>query len=157
MGKYLAFQCKRCRFDPWVKKTSRRRKWQTTPVFLPGKFCEQRSLVGCNPWGHIESNTTELLSTILCYKAGNKVHWYPQNSAPTPDFFICQGLSDVLMGFKYKITDIYNMKTLYNSVELSHELVLGRVISMSSGLLDKLLWTELYPTLNSYVDILTSK
>lgn len=61
------------------------------------------------------------------------------------------------MGFKYKITDIYNMKTLYNSVELSHELVLGRVISMSSGLLDKLLWTELYPTLNSYVDILTSK
>ena len=61
------------------------------------------------------------------------------------------------MGFKYKITDIYNMKTLYNSVELSHELVLVRVISMSSGLLDKLLWTELYPTLNSYVDILTSK
>lgn len=61
------------------------------------------------------------------------------------------------MGFKYKITDIYNMKTLYNSVELSRELVLGRVISMSSGLLDKLLWTELYPTLNSYVDILTSK
>ena len=61
------------------------------------------------------------------------------------------------MGFKYKITDIYNMKTLYNSVELSRELVLGRVIPMSSGLLDKLLWTELYPTLNSYVDILTSK
>lgn len=40
------------------------------------------------------------------------------------------------MGFKYKITDIYNMKSLYNSVELSHELVLGRVISMSSGLLE---------------------
>ena len=73
---------------------------------------------------------------FLCYKPGNKVHWYPQNSAPTPDFFIYQGLSGVLMGFKYKITDIYNMKSLYNSVELSHELVLGRVISMSSDLLD---------------------
>ena len=29
-------------------------KWQPTPVFLPGKFQEQRSLVGCSPWGHKE-------------------------------------------------------------------------------------------------------
>ena len=28
-----------------------RRKWQPTPVFLPGKFHGQRSLVGCSPWG----------------------------------------------------------------------------------------------------------
>jgi len=27
------------------------RKWQTTPVFLPGKFYRQRSLVGYSPWG----------------------------------------------------------------------------------------------------------
>ena len=26
----------------------------TTPVFLPGKFHAQRSLVGCSPWGHKE-------------------------------------------------------------------------------------------------------
>jgi len=25
------------------------RKWQPTPVFLPGEFCEQRSLVGYSP------------------------------------------------------------------------------------------------------------
>ena len=30
---------------PW------RRKWQPTPVFLPGKFHGQKSLVGCSPWG----------------------------------------------------------------------------------------------------------
>ena len=35
------------------------RKWQTTPVFLPGKFHGQKSLVGCRPWGHKESDTTE--------------------------------------------------------------------------------------------------
>ena len=29
--------CRRCRFDPWVRKISWRRKWQPTPVFLPGK------------------------------------------------------------------------------------------------------------------------
>ena len=29
-----------------------RRKWQPTPVFLPGKSHGQRSLVGYSPWGH---------------------------------------------------------------------------------------------------------
>ena len=31
-----------------------------TPVFLPGESCGQRSLVGYNPWGHKESDTTEV-------------------------------------------------------------------------------------------------
>ena len=33
-------------FDPWVGKIPWKRKWQPTPVFLPGKFHGQRSLVG---------------------------------------------------------------------------------------------------------------
>ena len=47
-------QCRKCRkgeFDPWVRKIPWRRKWQPTPVFLPGKSHGQRSLVGCGPWG----------------------------------------------------------------------------------------------------------
>ena len=40
----------------------RRRKWQPTPVFLPGEFHGQRSLVGYSPWGHRESDTTEQLT-----------------------------------------------------------------------------------------------
>ena len=39
-----------------------RRKWQPTPVILPGKSHGQRSLVGYNPWGHKESDTTERLT-----------------------------------------------------------------------------------------------
>ena len=35
-----------------------RKKWQPTPVFLPGKFHEQRSLAGYSPWGRKESDTT---------------------------------------------------------------------------------------------------
>ena len=31
----------------------------TTPVFLPGEFYGQRSMVGYNPWDHKESDTTE--------------------------------------------------------------------------------------------------
>ena len=36
-----------------------RRKWQPTPVFLPGGSQGQRSLLGCRLWGRTESDTTE--------------------------------------------------------------------------------------------------
>ena len=39
-----------------------RRKWQPTPVFLPGKPHERKSLEGYSPWGHKESDTTERLT-----------------------------------------------------------------------------------------------
>ena len=39
------------------------RKRQPTPVFLPGKFHEQRSLAGYSPWGLKELDRIELLST----------------------------------------------------------------------------------------------
>ena len=48
-------------FDPWVGKILLRRKWQSTPVLLPGKSHGQRSLVGYSPWGRKESDTTERL------------------------------------------------------------------------------------------------
>ena len=35
------------------------RKWQPTPVFLPGESQGQGRLVGCRLWGHTESDTTE--------------------------------------------------------------------------------------------------
>ena len=43
-------------FDPGVRKISWRRKWQPTPVFLPGKSHGQRSLVGYSLWGCKESD-----------------------------------------------------------------------------------------------------
>ena len=47
-GKYRkesACQCRRCGFDLWVGKIPWRRKWQPTPVFLPGKSHAGRSLL----------------------------------------------------------------------------------------------------------------
>ena len=35
------------------------RKWQLTPVFLPGESQGWQSLVGCRLWGRTESDTTE--------------------------------------------------------------------------------------------------
>ena len=46
-------------FNPWVGKIPWRRKWQSTPVLLPGKSHGQRSLVGYSPQGRKELDTTE--------------------------------------------------------------------------------------------------
>ena len=44
---------------PWSDRTSWRRKWQPTPVFLSGESHGQRSLVSHSPWGHKETDMTE--------------------------------------------------------------------------------------------------
>ena len=57
--KETACQCRRPRFNPWIRKIPRKKEWQPTPVFLPGESHGQRSLVGYSPWGHKKSNMTE--------------------------------------------------------------------------------------------------
>ena len=50
------------KFQPWVRKIPWRREWLPTPVFLPEKSREQRSLASYSPWGFKESDTTEQLT-----------------------------------------------------------------------------------------------
>ena len=60
-GQSICLQCGRPGFDPWVWKIPWRRKWQSTPVFLPGDSHGWRSLVGYSPQGRKELDTTERL------------------------------------------------------------------------------------------------
>ena len=46
LSKRILLQCRRWGFNPWVEKILWRRAWQPPPVFLPGQFHGQRSLVG---------------------------------------------------------------------------------------------------------------
>ena len=48
--------------DSWVRKIPWRRKWQPTPLFLPGKCDGQRSPVSYSPQCRKEANTTERLN-----------------------------------------------------------------------------------------------
>ena len=50
-------------FVPEVRKIPLSRKWQPTPVFLPGKSHAQRSLVGYSPWNRKKSDITKQLRT----------------------------------------------------------------------------------------------
>ena len=52
---------------PWVRKILWRRKWQPTPVLLPGKSHGRRRVVGYSPWRLKESDTTEWLHFYISY------------------------------------------------------------------------------------------
>ena len=49
--------------DPGLGKIPWRRKWQPSPVFLPGASCGQRSLMGYSPWGHKRVGHDSALNT----------------------------------------------------------------------------------------------
>ena len=70
-GKEPSCQCRRCGFNPWIRKNPWRRKWQPTPEFLLGKSHGQRSLAGYIPWGHkrvghnlVDQTTTERIYSL---------------------------------------------------------------------------------------------
>ena len=72
----ISLQCRRPLFHPWVRKFPWRSEWQPTPVFLPGEFHGQRSLVGYCPWGCKESDLTEQLTLpLLLLKLTSALHW----------------------------------------------------------------------------------
>ena len=64
MVKHLP-KCRKPGFSLWVGKIPWRRKWQPTPVFLPGKSHGRKSLVSYSPRGRKKLDTTEKLSFFL--------------------------------------------------------------------------------------------
>ena len=56
-----------CRFFSFSTLNIWRRKWQPTPVFLPGESHGQRSLVSYSPWGHTELDMTEVIEHTLMH------------------------------------------------------------------------------------------
>ena len=64
----MSLQCRRLRFDPWVRKIPWRRKWQPTPVLLLGESHGQRSLAG--PLGSQDHGVTRVRHYLatLTYK-----------------------------------------------------------------------------------------
>ena len=84
-GKEPTCQCKRHRgrgLDPWVRKIPWRRKWQPTPVFLPGESL-----------GRGSQNQIRLKQLLM--------HWRRQENCPlcTKGTFTCQSLEPVIITF----------------------------------------------------------
>ena len=59
---------------PGVGRSPWRRKWQPAPVFFPGEFPGQRSLVGYSPWCHKESDTTDQLTLSISFPSKEELN-----------------------------------------------------------------------------------
>ena len=82
-GKESSCQCRRLKgtgLNPRARK-SPWRKWQPTPVLLPGESRGQGSLVHYSPWGHKEPDKTKRLSAHECVPAHKHTHTHTPNRA----------------------------------------------------------------------------
>ena len=90
--------CKRWGLDTWVGKIHWRKVWQLTPVFLPGEFHGQRSLVGCSPWGLKELDMTEATIPFTFQSMRRKSSWRSHRprkmtvSNKAESLIMCEGL-----------------------------------------------------------------
>ena len=113
-GKESACQCKEHRrhgFNPWVGKIPWRRKWQPTPVFLPGKSHGQRSLAGF-------TKSRAQLSTHR--------HTYMELVTLSMPRLICAVFHWLMLG-----TQLHTQKCPYRSQECSWEMRFTRSLLQS--------------------------
>ena len=82
----------------------RRKAWQPTPVFLPGKSHEQKSLAGYSPCGQKESDMTELTRQVSKYVLNHLVNWKAFNKIRRYDFYLYSSL--LLIPYSY-LPDIF--------------------------------------------------
>ena len=91
-------------FDPWVGKIPWRRKWQHTPVYLPGKCHRQKSLVGYNPRGSKWLDITE----------HTHIHTHTHTSlAPKDDFTSLGGTRYIILGVVNHYFSKWELSTLF--------------------------------------------
>ena len=86
--KESACQCRRGRFDPWIRKIPWIRKWQPTPVFLSGKSHGQNmSLVGYRPWVWTwlsDKAHTQVITVCGVTKSQTRLSDWAQNEGNIP-------------------------------------------------------------------------
>ena len=82
-SKQSSCQCRRCKRGggsiPGLERLHLRKKWQPTPVLLPGKSHGQRSLVGFSQWRCKDSNTNEQITHVKwqpIYQSCQRCHRY---------------------------------------------------------------------------------
>ena len=85
----VCLQCRRPGFNPWVGKMPWRRKWQPTPVFLPGGPHGQRSLAGYSPWDCTESEMTKHVQAHVCTHRCAHTHTHTHTHCMTTQVSLC--------------------------------------------------------------------
>ena len=102
-----------------------RRKWQPTPVLLPGKLLGWGSLVGYSPWGRKELDTTDRLHFLSFYSSFWRRKWQP-----TPVFLPGKPHGQRgLVGYS-----LWGCKESFTTKQLTSKLTQGNQRQMNSSL-----------------------
>ena len=121
-GKELACQCRRREFDPWVGKIRWRRKWQPTPVFLPGKSHGQRHLAGhgiTKSRTRLSKWTTETILLVSLFSLWILfVHLFSE-SFPSETPYVLLALTSFFFFFSYMILHMFSTKLFLDYDHLS--------------------------------------
>ena len=99
-----------------------RRKWQPTPVFLPGKSYGQRSLEDYSPWGHKELDLTEGLSMLA--HTHTHIHTHTSTCSLISNFkdviFFSNSIIDLfLSAYSFHFSPRNNVCSAYCSIVIS--------------------------------------
>ena len=94
-----------------------RRKWQPTPVFLPGESQGRGSLVGCCLWGHTESDTTEVMQQQQQQKKNYSFLWMNLNRFMVYSMKIWECISTLRDLEIWKISQNMRLQTLSGAGE----------------------------------------
>ena len=85
-----------------------RRKWQPTPVFLPGESQGRGSLVGCRLWRHTESDTTEAMQQQQQHNSSVTPSWQAlcdSKACSTPVFLVLHQLQEFAQTHVHQVSD----------------------------------------------------
>ena len=91
-----------------------RRKWQPTPVFLPGESQGRGSLVGCRLWGRTESDTTEVTQqqqqikkgSVAIIFSGFLLFWSPLQRKSAL-YHKCSGVVFICLCARYLVSEFF--------------------------------------------------
>ena len=105
----IHLQCRRPRFDPWVRKILWRREWLLTPVFLPGEFYAQKSLAGYNLWVHTESDMTEQLTLFMALTLSHRTVDCSQPSTHRSRWLLLSSAQDCQAGTQAQWCPVFQL------------------------------------------------
>ena len=75
-GKESTCQCRRCGFNPWSRKIPWTRKWQPTPVFLPGRTLRTEELGSLHSMGSQGVGQVIIPVSVCAFCHLKQIHWF---------------------------------------------------------------------------------
>ena len=144
----ICLQCRRPRFDPWIRMIPWRGEWQPIPVFLPGEFHGQRS--------HGVARSQTQLSDLHTHVTLMNNNNFPLNEQTKHSHCLCIDLCfsvAIVLGYRVRAVCINNSPFRKQAIVFPHR-------HKETGRPSKtflVLWAHMYPLLTPFTNLKCQK